>query len=143
MNNSSNNSVKGTSVSKTVKALRKGHNLTIKELAAFLGISQSAYHNLESGIRTPDIDVIFKLCVFYKLNIEIFIFLLCHDYVAANEMTIEDMFNIYTYDKISEVNHIGLLERYKNLPDEYQLAVSTFIRAAEICSDDTTINDMD
>ncbi len=143
MNNKKNNSIKETNVSKTVKALRKGHNLTIKEMASFLGISQSAYHNYESGVRIPDIDVIFKLCVFYKLNIEIFIFLLCQDYVFANEIRLEDMFNIYTYDKISEISHIGLLERYKNLPDEYQLAVSTFIRAAEICSDDTTINDMD
>lgn len=123
-----------TNVSRAIKSLRTGRNLTIKNISSSLGISQTLYHNYETGIKIPDMGVIFKLCVFYNLNIELFVFLLCQDYVTAGNITSEDMFNIHTYNKISEAEHIELIEKYKTLPDDYKSAVCDFVEAAIICS---------
>ncbi len=126
---------KETNISRSIKALRKGYNLTIKDMASILGISQGAYHNYESGLKTPDIDVIIKLSIYYKLNIEIFIFLYCQDFASSHDVELENVLKIHTYDKIYEPEDIILIEKYKTLSDEYKSAVSTFIDAANICSE--------
>lgn len=126
--------VKETNVSRAVKSLRKGHDITIKEMSQVLGISPSAYHNYESGVSVPDINTVFKLCIFYKMNIEIFILLFCQDYAESNNISLDDMYNIYTYDKKEGAENIGIMSKYSSLPAEYKTAVSTFIDAAKICS---------
>ena len=51
-----------------LKELRKEMNLSQKEVANAIGLTLSAYSNYEQGIREPSIDIIKKLCEFFKVT---------------------------------------------------------------------------
>lgn len=53
---------------KRLNALRKEHNLKIKEVAVAIGLSPMAYNHYEWGDREPSIDVLIKLCDFYGVS---------------------------------------------------------------------------
>lgn len=52
-----------------LRELRRKNKLTQKELAAFLGISESAYGYYEQGRNEPSIDTVIKLAKKYDVSI--------------------------------------------------------------------------
>ena len=50
-----------------LKQLRQQKDVTQKEVARCLGISESAYSNYEQGIREPSIDILKRLCLYYEV----------------------------------------------------------------------------
>lgn len=57
-------------ISKKLKSLREKHNLTQEELAFKLKLSRSTISNYESGLRTPDINVLYDICNFYNITLD-------------------------------------------------------------------------
>ena len=49
--------------------LRQSKGLSQKELADYLGVSREAYSNYERAVREPNLEIICKLCKFYKINV--------------------------------------------------------------------------
>ena len=46
----------------SIKALRKSKSMTQKELAQALGISRATVSKYEAGLRTPNMDMMVKIC---------------------------------------------------------------------------------
>lgn len=57
-------------LSENLKILRKDKNITQKELANFLKVTQSAVGMWESAQRTPDIMTIKKIADYFQVNID-------------------------------------------------------------------------
>ncbi len=55
-------------IKEKLKDLREEAGLMQKEVAQFLGITRGAYTNYELGTREPSLDMIVKLCDFYKVS---------------------------------------------------------------------------
>ena len=55
---------------KKLKDLREDSDLTQKEIADILGISQRYYSNLESGNRTLSVDLLIKIANFYNVSLD-------------------------------------------------------------------------
>lgn len=51
-----------------LKLLRIEQELSQKQVAAALGITASAYSNYEQGLREPNLDMLKKICIFYKVS---------------------------------------------------------------------------
>ena len=58
----------------TLSALRRGRNLSQREAAAELGISQALLSHYENGAREPGLDFIRRACDFYGVTAD---YLLC------------------------------------------------------------------
>ncbi len=53
-----------------LKDMRKSRNLTVKEVAKAIGITQPALTRIENGHRNPSMNVAFKLANFFGVSIE-------------------------------------------------------------------------
>ena len=53
-----------------IKDLREDHDLTQKEIAKILGISQRYYSNLENGNRTLSADILIMLADYYNVSLD-------------------------------------------------------------------------
>lgn len=53
---------------KRIKDLREDHNLTQKEIAKILKISQRGYSHYETGDNNIPIEILIKLAKFYKVS---------------------------------------------------------------------------
>lgn len=51
-----------------LKNFRKENNLTQKQVALMLNVVESCYANWEQGRTEPNIDMIRKLCVIFKIS---------------------------------------------------------------------------
>ncbi len=51
-----------------LRDLREEEGLLQKDVAKALGISRSTYTNYEQGTREPSLDMVVKLCDFYKVS---------------------------------------------------------------------------
>jgi transcriptional regulator with XRE-family HTH domain len=51
-----------------LKALRNLHYMTQQEVAEKIGVTRSAYSNYEQGLRTPDLEVVKKICLLYEIS---------------------------------------------------------------------------
>jgi transcriptional regulator with XRE-family HTH domain len=52
-----------------LRALRESHNLSIRQLAAKLGISSHSHIvNLEAGRKKPSLDLILKICDLFAVT---------------------------------------------------------------------------
>lgn len=61
-----------------LRELREQHNFTQAYIGKYLNVSRSAYGNYELGKRTPDYNILLKLCQLYQIPISTLI---------SNEMT--------------------------------------------------------
>lgn len=52
-----------------LKSYRKKHKLTLKELASFVGVSESAIHCYENGTRTPSLPIFRLITLRLKMDI--------------------------------------------------------------------------
>lgn len=57
-----------------LKQLRKQHNLTQRQIADFLEISQSLYARIEAGDRNPKLTKLTKLCDLYNVSEEYIVY---------------------------------------------------------------------
>jgi transcriptional regulator with XRE-family HTH domain len=57
-----------------LKLLRKQHNLTQRQIADFLEISQSLYARIEAGDRNPKLSKLTKLCDLYNVSEEYIVY---------------------------------------------------------------------
>lgn len=57
-----------------LKQLRKQHNLTQRQIADFLEISQSLYAKIEAGDRNPKLTKLLKLCDLYNVSEEYIVY---------------------------------------------------------------------
>lgn len=55
-------------INEKLKQLRKEKGVSQKEISNAIGITLSAYSNYEQGIREPSIDIIIKLCKYFKAS---------------------------------------------------------------------------
>lgn len=55
---------------KRLKKLRESRGLSVKEAAKTLGISESHYYKIESGIRSPNFKLAGKFAKFFKTNVD-------------------------------------------------------------------------
>ncbi len=55
-------------IGKRLRDLREEEGLLQKDVAKALGISRSTYTNYEQGTREPSLDMVVKLCDFYKVS---------------------------------------------------------------------------
>ncbi len=55
-------------INEKLKQLRKEKGVSQKEISSAIGITLSAYSNYEQGIREPSIDIIIKLCKYFKVS---------------------------------------------------------------------------
>lgn len=53
-----------------VRALREQHNLTQYELAARLGVHQSAISHVETGLRPPRLPMVIKLAEVFGVTVD-------------------------------------------------------------------------
>lgn len=53
-----------------LRRLREEHEVLQKDVASFLGISRAAYSNYETGMRSPDVDMLRKLADFFSVSID-------------------------------------------------------------------------
>lgn len=60
-------------LAQNLKYLREKRGMSQKDLSTFLGLSQAAVGNWESGSRTPDIETIIKLAQFFDVTLDDFI----------------------------------------------------------------------
>ncbi|MGI2329698.1 helix-turn-helix transcriptional regulator [Planococcus sp. YIM B11945] len=55
---------------KKLKELREERNLSVKEAAEFLGISESHYYKIESGLRSPNFKLAGEFAKFFGTNVD-------------------------------------------------------------------------
>lgn len=55
---------------KRLKEERIRHKLSVEDIADSLGISESFYYKIESGIRNPTIDLAKKIAKIFNLNVD-------------------------------------------------------------------------
>lgn len=58
-------------VSQSLTSLRKGKNLSQKEVAAVLGISQATYSTYERGRTEPPLELLVRLSYFYGVSLDV------------------------------------------------------------------------
>ena len=51
-----------------LRDLREDHDLTQREVAAYLGVSQQTYSNYENGVREIPTNTVVALARFYKVS---------------------------------------------------------------------------
>lgn len=59
-------------LSRQIKIFRNQNRLSQQQVAAYLGVSRSAYCGYEIGRRSVDVDTIIKLADLYKVSVEKF-----------------------------------------------------------------------
>lgn len=57
-------------LSQKLKELRKAHNYTQDYVASFLGVVRQTYSHYETGKRTPDSEVLYKLAGLYCISVD-------------------------------------------------------------------------
>ncbi len=95
-------------LAETLRALRKSHNYTQKQVSDYLNISRQAYSNYENNKRTPELDMLLKIITFYQISFDQL--LVGHDIVAMEEKG-----PYYTGLEVKSGETIYLAEREKNL----------------------------
>ena len=55
-------------IKERLKELRLEKDVTQRAVASAIGITLSAYSNYEQGLREPCLDIIIKLCKYYKTS---------------------------------------------------------------------------
>ena len=85
-----------TNIGSALTALRTGNHLTIQEAAKHLKLTPSSYSNYEHGRSYPDIRLIFRTAVYYHINIEFLIFLVCIDLASFENLKNEELFRLFT-----------------------------------------------
>lgn len=76
--------------SKNLNYYRKAHGLKQKELAAILGVSAAAVSSWETGISTPHLETLYKICS--VLDISISDLLGIEDHYSVDERTLLDAY---------------------------------------------------
>lgn len=93
-------------------------NMTQKEFAEMLGVSQAAVTNWVKGKNSPDIEIIAKICNLLKISINEIIdepHILSHKKSAEFNLNISEITLIQNYNKLNEKGKEKLLEYSEDL----------------------------
>jgi transcriptional regulator with XRE-family HTH domain len=139
-NNNDNQGCPYSYVGAGLRAVRLGHDLKQIHVAKALNITVSAYSHYECGHRIPDLIILIKLCIYYKINITYFIFLLCMDYTRSEEVDTATVFRIFAFNQLFNEEETYILETFRSLSSTYREDVISFINSAKQCREwDTPI----
>ena len=87
-----------------LKKLRKIHEATQQTVADHLGITRSAYSNIENDNRDPDTKTLLKLADYYNVSV---------DYLLGRETQKKEPAAIFEDERQAELNAI-----FERMPDE-------------------------
>ena len=62
--------MKNELLTKKLKELRKAHSYTQEDVAAALGVVRQTYSHYETGSRTPNTEVLYKLAGLYNISVD-------------------------------------------------------------------------
>lgn len=62
--------MKNELLSKKLKELRKAHSYTQDDVAAVLGVVRQTYSHYETGSRTPNPEILYKLANLYNISVD-------------------------------------------------------------------------
>ena len=99
----------------SIKALRKSKSMTQKELAKALGISRATVSKYEAGLRTPNMDMMVKICDVLGCTTD---YLLGRTIFPYSELTtLEDKFlgAFHAADQSEQEAVWEILEKYMDL----------------------------
>lgn len=116
----------GNYFSKNLKYLRKKKNIDQQIMAEDLGVAQSTLSCWESGIRTPDLDMIAEIAKY--LNI--------YDDFITKDLTLEDNGNIFNKRQV-------LFDKTKDLLSDDDWATIEFIMNKTIANYEKNKNNME
>ena len=78
-------------INENIRRMRKERNISAKELAEMLGVSEQTIGNYERGNREPNIATMLKLCDVFCVTLDYLV-----NGISSNEKEISDMvYNIY------------------------------------------------
>lgn len=78
-------------INENIRRMRKERNISAKELAEMLGVSEQTIGNYERGDREPNISTMLKLCDVFCVTLDYLV-----NGISSNEKEISDMvYNIY------------------------------------------------
>lgn len=78
-------------INENIRRMRKERNISAKELAEMLGVSEQTIGNYERGDREPNIATMLKLCDVFCVTLDYLV-----NGISSNEKEISDMvYNIY------------------------------------------------
>lgn len=112
--------------------LRKNKNVSQKELAEFLQMSQTAISHFETGRNEPDLKTVIKLADFFNCSID---YLLGHQ--ANNTIYLDSLTNeqkvafelIKQLDDKQTLKVIGYIERIKDTP--FEDVINNYLKKGE------------
>jgi transcriptional regulator with XRE-family HTH domain len=79
-----------------LKELRSNHELTQQQVADYLKVSQVTYNRYENNVREPNLETIYEICKFYKINILMFFVMLDRE-IITKENTISIIGGLMDY----------------------------------------------
>ncbi len=123
-----------TNIGSALTALRTGNHLTIQEAAKHLKLTPSSYSNYEHGRSYPDIRLIFRTAVYYHINIEFLIFLVCIDLASFENLKNEELFRLFTYGHTFSWDFLNCLNDITPFPMSTNMLLLLFLEAASICN---------
>lgn len=112
-----------------LRNLRMSHNLRQSEVANALGLSLSAYSHYECGSRMPDMKILMKICVFYQINMNYMVFVICMDIAAKGQIEQDNVFKLFTYGNPPAKDEYQLLSYYRAMSLAEKTNVQYFIES--------------
>lgn len=95
-----------------LKKLRQKNNLTQKELANILGVSQGSYANWENGKREPNLNRLRDIAIYFNTSI---------DYLTGK---IDKEYSEITVEEFKQMSTEEFKETYKNVVSNALLSLS-------------------
>lgn len=112
-----------------LRNLRVSKGLRQSEVANALNLSLSAYSHYECGSRMPDMKILIKICIFYQINMNYMVFLICMDVAARGQADPDHVFQLFTYGNPPEKDEYKLLSSYRSMSLAEKANVQYFIES--------------
>lgn len=112
-----------------LRKMRMSNNLKQSEVANALGLSLSAYSHYECGSRMPDMSTLVKICMYYQINMNYMVFIICMDAAARELVDSDEVFKVFTYGNPPEKDEYQLLSCYRAMSHAEKTNVQYFIES--------------
>ena len=105
-------------IGKKIRKYREAQNLTQKEFANLVGVSNARVSNWEQGLNRPDVDLLAIICTVLKVSPNELL-----DIEIKTELTADEKELLYAYKKL---NSEGKKEAVKRVNELTQITAYTF-----------------
>jgi transcriptional regulator with XRE-family HTH domain len=105
-----------THLSDRLKSLRISHNLTQKELGAYLNVTRQAYSHYENGTRVPDFQTLELLAQLYHVSID-YLLTSYHSEAFLPGNQVEETYEASALEGLTKEEQT-LLSLFSSLPNE-------------------------